>query len=213
MDKIGEIKILSTYRAKTNPTSQKRTYAKCICRCGKEFTTTISNIKTGTTQSCGCHRKSLKTSLIHGLSRTKEHRAWLAMINRCTNPNATSYKHYGARGITVCDRWLNSFTDFLSDIGFAPSKGHSIDRKNNNLGYSPENCFWATIVEQQNNKRSNRFFEYNGESKSIIQWSEITNMPCGTIRSRIDRGWPIKEALTLPIGFKFFGNSKVEVVR
>jgi len=104
------------------------------------------------------------------VGQTREYRSWKGMKVRCNNPNNPRYKDYGARGITVCDEWLHSFETFLFDMGPSPSSKHSIDRINNHLGYSKENCRWATRIEQNNNKRSNRMITVQGRTQSVAMW-------------------------------------------
>ncbi len=132
---------------------------KCRCDCGAEFTALAGNLRSGKTKSCGCLRDKLaKDRIQHGHARkgaiSTEHKTWMAMIQRCTNPNNNRWRHYGARGISVCDRWLK-FENFLADMGLRP-KGLTLDRKNNDGNYEPGNCRWATASEQQRNKRGSR---------------------------------------------------------
>jgi len=117
------------------------------------------------------------------------------MISRCLNKKDSGYKNYGGRGIKVCDRWLNSFEEFLSDMGHAPSPKHSIDRIENDGNYEPGNCRWATWKAQSRNKRSNRFLMINGEAKCIAEWAEIYGIKYNILHRRISRGLPIEEAI------------------
>jgi hypothetical protein len=123
------------------------------------------------------------------------------MKKRCTNPKAHNYRYYGGRGITVCDRWsgVDGFPNFLSDMGEPPTPKHSIDRIDGNLGYSPENCRWATINEQQRNKSNNVLIEYNGETKTLTEWCELLDLSCLTMRSRLLKGWTAERAFTEPV--------------
>lgn len=139
---------------------------RCLCDCGKESITTDSLLKRGITESCGCLRDERRNAAVtkHGHSRasgeSKTYQVWANMKDRCLNPDSASFPGYGARGITVCERWLK-FENFLADMGEQPS-GLQIDRKDNDKGYNPENCRWATRREQQNNTRSTRFALING---------------------------------------------------
>lgn len=113
------------------------------------------SLRIGTTKSCWCLQRDVATKHGHtkGGQRTVEYRTWASMKRRCINPRSTNYPGYGGRGIQVCDQWMNSFECFLSNMGIRPSKGHSIDRINNEGNYEPGNCRWATASEQQRNKR------------------------------------------------------------
>jgi hypothetical protein len=117
-----------------------------------------------------------KKHIIHGCSRTKEYISWQGMHARCKNSNNPGFKNYGGRGIKVCERWENSFLNFLQDMGPKPSKDHSLDRIDNNGNYEPSNCRWATQYEQGNNRRNNIFIEHNGKSRSVAEWSRILNL-------------------------------------
>lgn len=167
----------------------KKTYFKCICECGTETITRKDALTTGSIKSCGClQKKSVTThmySLIHNIR--PEYRAWAAMKTRCYNKKERSYKDYGGRGIKVCDRWLNSFENFLADMGNKPTPKHSIDRKDTNKGYSPENCRWATKKEQANNKRTTMFITIDGQTKSVSEWAETLGIKRDTLYKRHKR--------------------------
>lgn len=134
----------------------------------------------------------------HGLTRTPEHRAWLAMKNRCHNPRGEKFKYYGGRGIVVCDRWRNSFLDFLADMGPRPSSKHSLDRKEVNGNYEPSNCRWASKLEQVRNTRSNVVAIINGERVHITDASRNLGMCRSSIKERMKKGWSIERAFTEP---------------
>lgn len=134
----------------------------------------------------------------HAIAQTPEYQAWGQMISRCYNLNHQQYKNYGARGISVCDDWRFDFTSFLSDMGSRPSSAHSLDRINNNLGYYPENCRWATLKEQNNNTRSNRMCVVDGVQLTIAQAVDKTRLNRKTVYTRLHRGWPIEKALSTP---------------
>lgn len=131
---------------------------ECVCDCGSHKTVETSSLNCGHTKSCGCIHRELaeRKNLSHGHNRvgrrTPEYRSWVGMIQRCTNPKAENYARYGGRGVTVCERW-HDFTNFLADMGPKPSPKHTIDRIDNEKGYEPGNCRWATVTEQNRNQR------------------------------------------------------------
>jgi hypothetical protein len=139
-----------------------------ICDCGSEKVATVAKVRSGDTRSCGCWQRECAREVIqwvrpegkashlykHGMSGTPEHAVWNAMIGRCTCPSATYFKHYGGRGITVCERWRNSFENFYVDMGPRPSSKHSIDRIDNDGNYEPNNCRWVTKSDQMKNRRA-----------------------------------------------------------
>jgi hypothetical protein len=129
---------------------------KCRCRCGKELRVLGWSLTLKQRTSCGCRRGTLH--FIHGLNNrnSAEHRTWNAMLQRCHNPKSTSYKYYGARGISVCKRWRSSFLAFLSDMGKKPSPKMSIERVDNDGNYRPDNCKWATRAEQRKSQRNGK---------------------------------------------------------
>lgn len=138
----------------------------------------------------------------HGYSRTGVHNVWIAMTQRCTNPKCPNWKNYGARGITVCERW-KTFMNFLEDMGPRP-KGMTLERINNQGNYEPGNCRWASYHDQQRNRRDSRPITYNGVTKSQIDWSLEMGGPKNLVCRRINNlGWSPERAITTPIKKKF----------
>lgn len=131
--------------------------------------------------------------ITHGMSKTKLYSIFRSMHERCECRTHRAYGYYGARGISVCDRWRD-FNNFVSDMGH-PLKGYSLDRIDNNKGYSPENCRWATRLEQQNNTRATHLVEHDGEVLSISQWAKKIGVSRNRIRTRLQRGMSIQDAL------------------
>lgn len=140
------------------------------------------------------------TIITQGLGRQhpSEYRAWADMKQRCFNKKHKSYDKYGGRGIIVCDRWKNSFAEFLRDMGPKPSPRLSIDRIENNGNYEPGNCRWANTPTQLRNRRNNVFLEWNGERLCVKDWSSRTGLSTNTIQKRIDLGWQPEAILTTP---------------
>lgn len=178
----------------------------CICECGKEKTVYQHHLKSGAIVSCGCYKdeNTVRRSTTHGMASRKntspEYRSWASMLMRCNNPNNADYRHYGGRGIQVCERW-HSFENFLEDMGCRPDLKHSLDRIDNNRGYSKDNCRWATKKEQSRNTRRSKTLEWRGVSRSLQEWSEILGIKASTISRRLTRDhWTIERALTTPIG-------------
>ena len=131
----------------------------------------------------------------HGMSKSREYRIWTCMKQRCLNPNNKKFHRYGGRGIRICSRWM-LFENFLLDMGKSPS-GMSIDRIDNNKGYSKENCRWANNKEQSNNKGNNVFLTFEGKRKTIKEWSlYLGSKSHSLVRGRILRGWSIEKSLS-----------------
>jgi hypothetical protein len=149
---------------------------KCICTCGNEKIIKSSHLGSGGTKSCGCIGRENPNCKTHGLGKTTEHKIWTCIIQRCTNSKNDSYHRYGGRGITICKEWRNSFETFLKDMGNRPSSDYTIDRINNNLGYSKENCKWASRIEQANNRRNNIIINYDDKTFSLPQFCRVYNL-------------------------------------
>ena len=135
----------------------------------------------------------------HGMSGTPEHNAWMSMKSRCFNPNNKYYSDYGGRGITVCDRWLNSVENFLADMGSRPTAKHSIDRIDNDGDYCPDNCKWSTQTEQVNNRRSNRLITIDDVTLTIAQWAKKMGFGKKVIGDRLKLGWSEFDAVMTPV--------------
>lgn len=161
----------------------------CRCRCGAEIQADGYNLSSGHTTSCGCRRKEAPAAnIIHGLSKTRAHRIWRKMLERCNNPKARHFEDYGGRGIKVCERW-REFTNFYADMGDPPD-GLSIDREDNDGDYTPENCRWATDLQQAANKRTTHRIERDGVTLTITEWCERLGLKRNTVEKRIAAGWP-----------------------
>lgn len=133
----------------------------------------------------------------HGMRRTPEYGIWCAMKTRCLNPNSVTYERYGGAGIEICDEWAQSFTTFLKDMGRRPSSRHSVDRIDNRLGYSPENCRWATPKMQSRN-RERCFLVVEGVRKPLRTWAKEAGIAVDTIRRRLKAGETPQDAVRPP---------------
>lgn len=194
-------------------TISRQSCVKCICDCGTIKEYKLYSLKKGTTKSCGClHKEGLsKIRFIHGDVLAFEYRVWGLMKARCNPANKDKYyyRYWSGRGISVCDRWLKSYQNFLSDMGRAPSPKHSIDRINNNGNYEPLNCRWATRSEQNSNRREmplrgrNEYgpkITYKGITKYTYDWAKEFKIKPYQVTKRIKRGWSVEDALNTPIG-------------
>lgn len=167
----------------------------CQCDCGQSCRVSGSCLRRGQTQSCGCLmlQRTKEVNTKHGMRGSRTYRIWSGMLNRCRNANAKDFPNYGGRGIAVCERWL-VFQNFLEDMGVAPHR-LTIERKDNNLGYSHRNCVWASPVEQANNRRSSVKVEFLGQSLTAAQWEGRLGLRPGVVSRRHKKGWTAHECL------------------
>jgi hypothetical protein len=189
---------------------QESSKYECACDCGNLHLATGSSLRRGSVTSCGCLRREMVASknTKHGLSHLPEYEVWLKMRDRCTNERATDASHYLGRGISVCERWMNSFEAFFEDMGPRPTARHTIERKNNDLGYCKENCCWATRKEQARNTRQTIQITINGVTKTAVEWAEINGLKPSTVYQRIRNGWDAVAAATIPATQKNKGRFK-----
>jgi hypothetical protein len=157
-----------------------------------------NSLRSGNSYSCGCWKSDQnRTRGTHRMAKTRTYKSWSEMKARCYNRSSIRYPRYGGRGIKVCDRWRNSFENFLSDMGVRPAK-KTLDRINTNGDYEPSNCRWATYKEQANNKAATRHLTFNGQTKCIRDWAAELEMWPATIQRRLDKGWRVERALMTP---------------
>lgn len=183
------------------PNKGKHVIWHCECSCGNQAFVSSTHLRSSHTVSCGCYRseKTRERRTIHGLKDHPLYSTWKNLKKRCLNPNNDNYKYYGGRGITLCKEWVNSFPNFLKDVGEKPSPEHTLDRIDTNKGYNPSNCKWSTREEQVNNTRKNLYITHNDATLTCAQWSRKLNINYGTLISRIRKGWTAHDALTRPV--------------
>lgn len=168
----------------------------CKCVCGNQLTVSTHDLVKGHTKSCGClqKEKASEAKSKHGQSESRLYAIYKNMKARCLNVNNRYYKNYGGRGITVCDEWKNSFESFYDwamDNGYREDL--TIDRIDVNGNYEPSNCRWATMKQQNRNRRNSRMIESNGEMKTLQEWSEILGMTRTTLSRRLSAGYTIND--------------------
>ena len=132
----------------------------------------------------------------HGLSAIPEMGIYWAMMSRCNRSADRNFHHYGGRGITVCERWMTDPAKFILDMGPRPSLKHSLERRDNDSGYSPNNCYWATWIEQHSNTRHNHKITFNGETRTVTAWARHIGISASGLFNRLRRGWAPKKALS-----------------
>ena len=190
--KFGRLTVVSEA-----PKKNGRIRWNCVCDCGNRTVVMAYSLRNGHTQSCGCFNieRTVETSKKHGQRNSRLYRIWQAMKNRCNWEKGVAFSRYGGRGVRVCEAWL----DFPSFSSWALSNGYkddlTLDRINVDGDYSPENCRWATIKEQNRNTRANIFFK----GKCLAEWCEELGLRYGSVHARLSRGWSIERALSEPI--------------
>lgn len=176
---------------------------ECKCSCGNIINTRGSTLRNGKIKSCGCLHKEMtkqlaKNNITHNMSNTRLYRTWQSMKSRCYYKQNNRYKYYGANGVKVCDKWLNDFQTFHD---WAIKNGYNdnltIDRMDVNGNYEPNNCRWVTNEEQQRNKRNNKTYTIDGETRCLSEWCEKLNLNYNTVQTRLHRNWSIEKALEL----------------
>lgn len=179
-------------------TRNGKSWWRCSCDCGSEKVVAYQHLVSGLVRSCGCLRRDSARALMttHGGSvggGARWYQVWAGMIDRCNNPQSLRFHRYGGRGIGICERWRDPRA-FYDDMG-DPPPGMTIERIDNDAGYSPENCRWATRKEQNNNRSTTRLIDFGGETLSAAAWAERLGITKATMYYRL-RTWPLERALT-----------------
>lgn len=165
-----------------------RTAWECVCDCGLIARSSTSKLINGSKMSCGCLEAENQASLTtHGKYGTRAYRIWQNMKTRCLNAECEFFSFYGGRGITVCEKWM-TFEGFYADMGDPPTNS-TIDRSDNDLGYTKENCCWRTMKEQANNRSNNIDVTINDQTKTLKQWAEHFGIKYSTVYWRHRNGW------------------------
>ena len=179
---------------------------ECLCDCGNRKIIRGAHLRDGLTKSCGCYNYEQSTAFgkkwggnnkTHGMKRTRLYYLWSNMKARCYNPKADSFKYYGGKGIKVCEEWKKNFVEFYKwSIENGYRDDLTIDRINNNKNYSPDNCKWATMKEQQNNRGNNHTLFFNGESHTLAEWADILGIKYSYLHDRLRRGWNMDKIIS-----------------
>lgn len=170
---------------------------ECKCDCGNVKTFIFNNLRKNHSTTCGCSWDGNPT---HGMSHTIEYDSWCNMRRRCTEVKNHKYSRYGGRGITVCDRWKNSFENFYEDMGASPGPEYSLGRIDNDGDYCPVNCRWETAMQQVRNRSNTRMVTIDGVTRPLAEWAEISGLPYGTLQYRLDMRWSPKDAISFRSG-------------
>lgn len=188
----------------TAPSQGYRKFWLCQCACGETRAVWHENLSRQKSTSCGCTKRTHGHTL-KGI-RSPTMRCYSSMVARCTRPSNPAFSHYQKRGIGICQRWLSGengktgFECFLDDMGVRPSAEHTIERINNDAGYSPENCVWATKPEQAKNRKTTTLYEFRGQRLHLREIAEATGLTYDCLRWRISRcGMSLDEAVSLPV--------------
>lgn len=203
--RFGRLVTLDTYEKG----SDGKIYWDCVCDCGRRVKIAGAQLRSGGSKSCGCAGKEAiakfnrETKRTHGGSKTRLYGVWLNMIERCEREQSDSFQNYGGRGIKVCPEWHDfaTFRDWAVLAGYdenAPRGECTIDRIDVNGNYCPENCRWANVKTQSNNRRNNRMIEHNGEVKTLSEWVDIYGTSYKLVLDRLGLGWDFERALTAP---------------
>ena len=204
----GRLLVIERANDYVSPKGSREPMWKCTCSCEKKTECIVrgSYLRHAKNPNCGCYNKEFhqQKMTIHGLSQTHIYNVWNHMKQRCINPNDDRYKDYGGRKInpiTVCPEWQDEdtgFINFYNDVSKLPhfgERGYTLNRIDNDGNYEIGNVEWADNTTQSNNRRSNRWIEYDGKKQTVKQWATELNIRYGTLLTRLQRGWSVERAL------------------
>jgi hypothetical protein len=197
-DHTGKVYGLLTVLAEADRAGRtRRVVVRCGCQEATEKVVRLCHLRSGHTTSCGCAQRvaTKKSNTTHGLKKHALYHVWKDMLNRCQNLNCKTYHHYGGRGVEVCERW-QSIENFIADMELTFKEGLTLDRKDNNQGYSPENCRWATRAEQNRNTRRNVNITLEGRTQCLEAWCKELGIKRSTVYYRLKSGKTPEQALT-----------------
>lgn len=201
--KFGKLTVIGLGEPRIKPCGKPVRIWKCQCDCGNETNVCTSDLNSGHTTSCGCVKKNILADITrkHGMTGTRIYNEYRGMKARCYNKNYQNYDNWGGRGIKVCDEWLGehgfeNFYDWSMSNGYTDDL--TIDRIDNDKGYSPYNCRWATQLVQANNTRKNIYIQYQGKTQSLPDWCRELNLEYSMIYLRYKRGWSIDRMFNEP---------------
>jgi len=210
--KIGRLTVIGRKPDYVDAKGRKRTMMECVCECGTSVVLRADSLNNGHTTSCGClqRERAAETgryvgakSKKYGESRERLHNIWYLMKYRCENTQSPAYARYGGRGIKVCSEWNDGISGYFAFKKWALHNGYSdtltLDRIDNNGDYQPSNCRWVGSEVQNNNKRNNIRYEYNGKSLTVFQFAREYGLPPKTLWRRLHYGWSLERALSQPI--------------
>ena len=203
--RYGSLIVIEDKGIQTNENGYNYHCWLCKCDCGNVIIAKTPTLNNGRTNNCGCltSKKLSESSTKHGMSESRLNGIWRKMKDRCNNPNCSSYKNYGGRGIKVCEEWQTFEPFYIWAINNGYSEDLSIDRIDVDGNYEPSNCRWADSKTQGNNTRRNHYLTYKGETKTLTEWAEIIGINRNTLNERIKSKWTIESALETPVNIKY----------
>lgn len=199
--RFGRLVVIEREESAVSKSGKVRGRWLCQCDCGNECIVKTEHLRAGLTRSCGCYAREIRSRKTHGLAGTRIYTEWISMKDRCNNPNNSRYYRYGARGIKVCEEWVNSFENFYK---WATGNGYTdkltIERKNVDGDYCPDNCCWIPFREQAINRSTSlKIVDTDGKEKLAMDIAERNGIDMNVVRARVYKGWDMNDALNTPL--------------